>query len=304
MCGLAGYLVLRDDRNRAPLGRIAGAMARKLVHRGPDDEGIWVDEAAGAALSHRRLSVVDLSPEGHQPMTSRSGRFVLVFNGEIYNYKSLRAELERAGKSFRGTSDTEVMLAGFERWGYETTLDALNGMFAIALWDRSERRLHLARDRMGEKPLYYGVAHGAFAFASELKALRALGWVLETDAVAWRIPIELKTVEGSTKWPLRQVLFEHVPRELVERPKQGFAVPIGAWLRGPLKGWALDVLQGERVRQTTLLDEPRVARWLDEHLTGTRNWEHHLWRALMLLAWHQESRPVLNGEKGPVPDVG
>lgn len=184
MCGLAGYLALWGDRDRAPLGRIAGAMARELVHRGPDDEGIWVDEAAGAALSHRRLSVVDLSPEGHQPMTSRSGRFVLVFNGEIYNYKSLRTELKCAGESFRGTSDMEVMLAGFERWGYETTLGALNGMFAIALWDRSERRLHLARDRMGEKPLYYGVAHGAFAFASELKALRALGWALETVAVA------------------------------------------------------------------------------------------------------------------------
>jgi asparagine synthase (glutamine-hydrolysing) len=125
--------------------------------------------------------------------------------------------------------------------------------------------------------------------------------------LSWRIPIELKTVEGSTKWPLRQVLFEHVPRELVNRPKQGFAVPIGAWLRGPLKGWALDMLQGERVRQTALLDEPRVARWLDEHLTGTRNWEHHLWRALMLLAWHQESRTraaVVGGAAPPACSTG
>ncbi len=176
MCGIAGFLDPRGSSDRASLAALALGMARAIVHRGPDDEGAWADADAGIALSHRRLSIVDLSPEGHQPMTSASGRYAIVYNGEIYNFAAIRAELDTAGPPahWRGHSDTEVMLAAFERFGIDGALQRFNGMFAFALWDRQARTLHLARDRMGEKPLYYGDVAGRFAFGSELKALRAL----------------------------------------------------------------------------------------------------------------------------------
>lgn len=150
-------------------------MTRTLAHRGPDSEGIWVDRDSGIALGHRRLAVVDLSPTGHQPMASASGRYVIVFNGEIYNFFDLRRELERSGGApeFKGHSDTEVMLACFERWGVTGSVPRFNGMFAFAVWDRRERTLHLARDPIGEKPLYYSPAGDTLLFGSELKALRA-----------------------------------------------------------------------------------------------------------------------------------
>ncbi len=174
MCGLTGFLDLARSAGDDELCATAGRMADTLVLRGPDDRGVWSDAGAGVALGFRRLSIVDLSPEGHQPMASASGRFVLAFNGEIYNYPDLRRELEGPGSApFRGHSDTEVMLAAFERWGVEGSLGRFVGMFGFALWDRRERRLHLARDRMGEKPVYYGRTGDAFLFGSELKALRA-----------------------------------------------------------------------------------------------------------------------------------
>jgi len=148
-------------------------MADTLHHRGPDDSGVWEDSEAGVALGHRRLAIVDLSPAGHQPMQSACGRFVLVFNGEIYNHFELRhaLDMQARGPAWRGHSDTETLLAAFVAWDVVETLGQCVGMFALALWDRKERTLHLARDRMGEKPLYYGRVGGAFAFASELKAL-------------------------------------------------------------------------------------------------------------------------------------
>ncbi len=148
-------------------------MADAVAHRGPDDDGIWADEAEGLFFGHRRLSIVDLSAAGHQPMLSASGRYVLDYNGEIYNFRELRAELEQAGAApaWRGHSDTEVMLAALEHWGLEGALARLNGMFAFALWDRREKSLILARDRLGEKPLYYGRCGSTFLFGSELKAL-------------------------------------------------------------------------------------------------------------------------------------
>jgi asparagine synthase (glutamine-hydrolysing) len=151
-----------------------GAMARALVHRGPDDSGCWVQREIGLGLAHRRLSIVDLSPAGHQPMRSASGRYEIVFNGEIYNHLTLRQQLEGSGAcAWRGHSDTETLLAAIDAWGLQTTLRRCLGMFALALWDRERRRLTLARDRLGEKPLYYGHSGQAFLFGSELKALQA-----------------------------------------------------------------------------------------------------------------------------------
>ncbi|MGH9661267.1 MAG: asparagine synthase (glutamine-hydrolyzing) [Bryobacteraceae bacterium] len=173
MCGIAGFWETPRTMAADALERTARAMADSMPHRGPDDWGVWSDAPAGIALSQRRLSIVDLSPEGHQPMLSRCGRYAIVFNGEIYNHRALRRRLEGSGAAFRGHSDTEVMLAAIAEWGLERSLESFNGMFAFALWDRLERRLHLARDRAGEKPLYYARFGGSFLFASELKALRA-----------------------------------------------------------------------------------------------------------------------------------
>jgi asparagine synthase (glutamine-hydrolysing) len=174
MCGIAGLLDSSDTA--LPL---LGQMLDRLAHRGPDDHGTWRDGASGMALGHRRLSIIDLSPAGHQPMLSASQRHVLVYNGEIYNHTALRRELDSTGLpvAWRGTSDTETLLAAMDLWGVENALERCNGMFAFALWDRQQRRLVLARDRMGEKPLYFGWIAGRFAFASELKALASLpGW--------------------------------------------------------------------------------------------------------------------------------
>lgn len=189
MCGLAGFVDSRGGGQQAGLEALASRMAEALRHRGPDDQGVWADSDTGIALGHQRLSILDLSPAGHQPMFSPSGRFVIVYNGEIYNCEQLREELlsERPELLFRGHSDTEVMLAAFEQWGIEPALERMNGMFAFALWDRRERALFLARDRFGEKPLYYGSANGTFLFASELKSLRvhpAFRGEIDRDAVA------------------------------------------------------------------------------------------------------------------------
>jgi len=175
MCGITGAVDLRFRTSEIELNAIVRRMADTLIHRGPDDGGTWADANVGVALGHRRLSILDLSPEGHQPMRSASGRFVIVFNGEIYNYKIIRAELEKehASVTWRGHSDTEVILAAVQHWGLVVAVAKFVGMFAFALWDRELRVLYLVRDRLGEKPLYYGWVNGVFLFGSELKALRA-----------------------------------------------------------------------------------------------------------------------------------
>ncbi len=172
MCGLTGFWQTAGD-GEATLCQRVKHMMDTIVHRGPDDEGAWVDAEAGIALGFRRLAILDLSPTGHQPMFSANGRYAIIFNGEIYNYRDLRAELEGRGARFRGASDTEVILEGAVQWGVEAIIPRLWGMFAIALWDRQERALWLARDRVGKKPMYYARMNGAFLFGSELKALRA-----------------------------------------------------------------------------------------------------------------------------------
>lgn len=170
MCGIAG-LIGPGARDPATVRRMIGTIA----HRGPDDGGLWIDPEAEIALGHRRLSIVDLSPSGHQPMASTDGRWMLSFNGEIYNHRDLRAKLDSSQNCghWRGQSDTETLVECIAKWGLETALQECVGMFALAVWDRHERTLHLARDRFGEKPLYYGWACGNFVFASELKAIRA-----------------------------------------------------------------------------------------------------------------------------------
>jgi asparagine synthase (glutamine-hydrolysing) len=162
-------------------------MTDTLTHRGPDDRGLWCDADRGIALGHRRLSILDLSPAGHQPMVSSRGRYVIAYNGEVYSHHEMRTSLDGRGIQYRGHSDTEVMLEAFEAWGIESTLEKMIGMFALALWDRDTRTLFLARDRIGVKPLYWGSFGGLFLFGSELKALRAhAGWspALDRNALA------------------------------------------------------------------------------------------------------------------------
>lgn len=196
-------------------------MLSRLTHRGPDDAGLWVANDRGVAIGHRRLSIVDLSPQGHQPMESASGRFVIAFNGEIYNHHEIRRKLAACEPdiSWRGHSDTEVLLAAIQRWGLRGALEHSVGMFAIALWDRQENVLFLARDRCGEKPLYYGVRSGAFVFASELKAIEAFSanrLTVNRESVACFlrfgcVPAPQSIYEDVWKLPPGSFLTVHVP---------------------------------------------------------------------------------------------
>lgn len=172
MCGIVGVLDPRRRRDSATTSRMLDDMAGRMPHRGPDAHGTWVDQEAGIGFGHRRLSILDLSEHGSQPMRSADGRWVLTYNGEIYDHRELAEDLRAAGVRLRGHSDTEVLLEAIARWGLVQTLQRVDGMFALGLWDRQERRLHLARDRMGEKPLYFGtLGSGEVVFASSLDAI-------------------------------------------------------------------------------------------------------------------------------------
>lgn len=185
MCGIAGFFNPVAATNEQTLRAVATQMGDALAHRGPDGAGIWTDARCGLALAHRRLAIIDPSPLGQQPMISASGNLVIVYNGEIFNYQDLRAELEARGRRFRGGSDTEVILEACEEWGMEHALGKLIGMFAFALWDRNARRLVLARDRLGVKPLFWGWRDGTLLFASQPKAFAAHpGWIREIDPQA------------------------------------------------------------------------------------------------------------------------
>ncbi|MGN7437402.1 MAG: asparagine synthase (glutamine-hydrolyzing) [Alcanivorax sp.] len=174
MCGIAGLYSFDPRPDRNLLHRTIKSMTDAIETRGPDSHDVWQDPAVPLALGHRRLSIIDLSPTGHQPMESESGRYMITYNGEIYNFQTLKADLEtNHDVKFKGTSDTEVLLAAFDHWGIQKTLDSINGMYAFGLWDRKQQALFLVRDRMGKKPLYVGWAGTSLVFGSELKALCA-----------------------------------------------------------------------------------------------------------------------------------
>lgn len=173
MCGIAGYFSLDKNTDRAQMLGVADAMQKTIAHRGPDGHGVWQDPELPLILAHRRLAIIDLSKDGHQPMQSQSGRFVISFNGEVYNYLEIKKKLQEAGLDFKTKTDTEVLLTAFETWGFEKALSKVNGMFAFALWDKETQQLCFARDRFGKKPLYIGWAGQNLVFASELKAFHA-----------------------------------------------------------------------------------------------------------------------------------
>ena len=181
MCGIAGFIDNLSHRGKFDHNKIISDMTNSLIHRGPDDEGYWHDSNSGVALGHRRLSIVDLSFHGHQPMMSSSKRYVIVFNGEIYNHLLLRKDLEKskADIAWRGHSDTETLLACIDAWGITKSIQRCSGMFAIAIMDKLDNSLHLIRDRIGEKPLYYGVQKGFFIIRIRVKSNK------KTSCIYW-----------------------------------------------------------------------------------------------------------------------
>ena len=273
MCGICGLLHTKRDAPAEQLGAIVDAMAGTLDHRGPDDAGRWVDAAAGLAFGHRRLSIIDLSATGHQPMTSACGRYVIAYNGEIYNFREVRQILEQRGQRFRGHSDTEVLLAATTEWGIEQTLPRLHGMFAFALWDREARRLILARDRVGKKPLYYGWCGQTFLFASELKALHrhpAFDGAIDRDALGllvqlgW-VPGPYSIYRGIRKLPPGAILSVDAdggPREPAIETFWSAKAAAESGDRAPFSGsfdeavGALDTLLDAAVRARMIADVP------------------------------------------------
>jgi len=227
MCGLTGFINLKNDGSKCE--DYLRAMNTALTHRGPDDEGYWIDPQRTLGMAHRRLSILDLSRQGHQPMFSASDRYVIAFNGEVYNFLELREQLNST--QWRGHSDTEVMLAAIEQWGIESAVKKFVGMFAFALWDKKERLLHLVRDRLGIKPLYYGWQGDSFIFGSELKALKAhpeFRGVVDRNALALflrhnYVPAPYSIYEGINK-----LLPGHILSLPLENPQQASA-PVPYW---------------------------------------------------------------------------
>ena len=270
MCGITGFW--NDGPVRASEARATvDAMSAALAHRGPDDQGRWLEPSAGIVLGHRRLSIVDLSPGGHQPMTRIGGRHVLAYNGEVYNHAELRDELRGLGARFRGTSDTEVVLAAMDRWGVREAIERLNGMFALAVWDRAERRLTLVRDRLGIKPLYYGFVAGALLFGSELNPLRAYpGFHAPVDREALAaymrynvVPARRSIYRGIHKLPPGCfVQFRHPAQQVT--PRTWWAAPdvVAAARQQPFRGSegeaveALDALLRDAVKRRMVADVP------------------------------------------------
>ena len=256
MCGIAGIL----GSGNPDLDSALESMAVSLLHRGPDASGTWSDASAGVGLAHRRLSILDLSVLGNQPMISASGRFVISYNGEVYNHQVLRRELDKIRAiSWRGRSDTEVLLNAIELWGVRAGLDRINGMFAFAVWDRLERRLTLARDRMGEKPLYLGWVDADFVFASELKAFRRLPhWKPSVNRQALGlllrfgyIPAPFSIYEGIFKLPAATFVEFGIEQAALPLSLHEFAARVETY-------WSLSRVAREGVSQPFSGDEPEA----------------------------------------------
>lgn len=267
MCGLTGFAHPSGVAGAEHMEQMATRMASTLAHRGPDDSGAWVAPDATVAMGFRRLSIVDLSPKGHQPMQSHDDRYVLAFNGEIYNFTALRRTLERRGHRFRGRSDTEVGLTAISEWGLEGALDRFNGMFAFALWDRRQRALHVVRDPLGEKPLYFAWFGDTFLFGSELKALRAhpsFRGEIDRDAVALYlrhnyVPSPWTIYAGVSKLPPGHLLTvacaAHGPERATPRPYWSAAVAAESGCRERFTGSESEAVSelDERLREAVAL---------------------------------------------------
>lgn len=227
MCGFAGFYGAPSSFSEF-IPSFLENMGDAIRHRGPDDQGIWQDKSLSAGLVHRRLSVLDLSPNGHQPMQSPSRRYVIAYNGEIYNHKLLRSELSLHGIAFRGHSDTEVLLAAFDVWGFKQTLKRCNGMFALALWDADTKKFYLARDRLGEKPLYFSRMGETILFSSELKALHAWpGFTGRVDPNALNLFLRLGYVPGELS------IFQDTKKV----PPGAYVILDGASVSEPIRYW-------------------------------------------------------------------
>ncbi len=256
MCGLTGFCDFRGIDSNAE--QVCLAMASRLIHRGPDDTGVWVNREHGIALGHRRLSIQDLSSSGHQPMESSSGRYVVAYNGEIYNFHNLQTELASLGYEFRGHSDTEVLLAAVEAWGLADALTRFTGMFAIALWDKSQRILSLARDRVGEKPLYYGWQGHSLLFGSELKALRVHpNWQNNIDRNALALYMRHNYIP--TPYSIYQDIHKLAPGTLLRIPHttQPGIVPT------PIHFWDMKHVAEHGIRKPTQLTDNEAIDTLD-----------------------------------------
>lgn len=251
MCGFAGLLSTAGF-TRDELGDHARGMIAPIAHRGPDDRGIWIDEQAGIAFGFRRLAILDLSPHGHQPMRSPSGRFVIAFNGEVYNFGALRRELEQYGYFFQGQSDTEVILAAFEQWGIRQAVPRFVGMFAIAVWDAQRRELTLVRDRLGKKPLYVYREPGLITFGSELKALFAgPSFDRSIDRTALASYLRYLYVPSPQTIFQRAIKLRPAHMLTVANPRLPLPAPLGYWsleqavrdgLANPLAGGEADAI--------------------------------------------------------------
>ncbi len=269
MCGIVGFWSPSVAAEAAPA--LLTRMEQALRHRGPDDEGVWHDAPSGVGFGHRRLSIVDLSPLGHQPMSSASGRYTICFNGEVYNWAPLMEELRGAGVTFRGHSDTEVMLAAFEQWGIEQSVRRFIGMFAFAVWDAQAQRLHLVRDRLGIKPLYYGRQGGSFLFGSELKGIKPhpeFTGVIDRNAIALYlrhnyIPAPWSIYQGIYKQPPGTILTLSAAHEepviapfwsAMEVVEAGQAQPFGGPPDAAIE--ELDALLRDAVRLRMMADVP------------------------------------------------
>lgn len=306
MCGLTGFWGDMPGLSREVSGAAhAQEMGRALSHRGPDARGVWSDESLRYAVAHERLSVQDLSDAGAQPMTSPSGRYVLAFNGEIYNHLTLRETLAdgSAAQGYAGHSDTETLVACFDAWGVEATLVRAIGMFAMAVWDRERRQLLLVRDRLGIKPLYWANLGASTWFGSEIGALPPDSHDRSIDRASLGDFLRLGYV------PSPHAIYEGV-HKVEPGAANGSAfsskhrgarftkgIPIDRWMTHELRDWVESLISEKALRSDGLLDVGAVRALWREHQQGTRRHHHVLWNLCMFQAWRKEAAQRRPSEK-------